>query len=133
MRGPQPLLLWTLSFLRPYRRRVLIPDSAHGTNPATAAMVGYEVATLPSDMRGNVDLEALEDLLDDSVAGLMITVPSTLGLFDEAMLQVSDDSNKSGDDFQKELWKNVVSEFKTLAQGVPAAAGAAAPGDEKSK
>jgi len=52
---------------------------------------------------------------------------------DAAMLQVSDDSNKSGDDFQKELWKNVVSEFKTLAQGVPAAAGAAAPGDEKSK
>ena len=78
------------------RRRVLIPDSAHGTNPATAAMVGYEVATLPSDMRGNVDLEALEDLLDDSVAGLMITVPSTLGLFDEAMLQVSDLVHRAG-------------------------------------
>jgi glycine dehydrogenase subunit 2 len=75
---------------------VLIPDSAHGTNPATAAMVGYEVATLPSDMRGNVDLEALEDLLDDSVAGLMITVPSTLGLFDEAMLQVSDLVHRAG-------------------------------------
>ncbi len=78
------------------RRRVLIPDSAHGTNPATAAMVGYEVVTLPSDPRGNVDLEALEDLLDDSVAGLMITVPSTLGLFDEAMLQVSDLVHRAG-------------------------------------
>jgi glycine dehydrogenase subunit 2 len=72
-----------------HRRRVLIPDSAHGTNPATAAMVGYEVVTLRSDARGNVDLAALRELLDDQVAGLMITVPSTLGLFDEAMLEVS--------------------------------------------
>jgi len=72
-----------------WRRRVLIPDSAHGTNPATAAMAGYEVASLPSDARGNVDLTALRQLLGDDVAGLMITVPSTLGLFDEAMLDVS--------------------------------------------
>jgi len=79
-----------------HRHRVLIPDSAHGTNPATAAMVGYDVVTLPSDPRGNVDLEALDDLLDDTVAGLMITVPSTLGLFDEAMLQVSDLVHRAG-------------------------------------
>jgi len=79
-----------------HRRRVLIPDSAHGTNPATAAMVGYEVVTLPSDPRGNVDLEALEDLLDETVAGLMITVPSTLGLFDEAMLRVSELVHRAG-------------------------------------
>ena len=71
------------------RHRVLIPDSAHGTNPATAAMAGFEVTSLPSDPRGNLDLDALERLLDDDVAGLMITVPSTLGLFDEAMLEVS--------------------------------------------
>jgi glycine dehydrogenase subunit 2 len=71
------------------RRRVLIPDSAHGTNPATAAMVGYEVTALRSDARGNVDLAALRELLGDDVAGLMITVPSTLGLFDEAMLEVT--------------------------------------------
>jgi glycine dehydrogenase subunit 2 len=71
------------------RRRVLIPDSAHGTNPATASMVGYEVTGLRSDARGNVDLTALPDLLGDDVAALMITVPSTLGLFDEAMLEVT--------------------------------------------
>jgi glycine dehydrogenase subunit 2 len=71
------------------RRRVLIPDSAHGTNPATASMVGYEVTGLRSDARGNVDLAALRELLGDDVAGLMITVPSTLGLFDEAMLEVT--------------------------------------------
>jgi glycine dehydrogenase subunit 2 len=79
-----------------HRRRVLIPDSAHGTNPATAAMVGYEVITLSSDARGNVDLEALDELLDDTVAGLMITVPSTLGLFDEAMLEVSERVHRAG-------------------------------------
>ncbi len=72
------------------RRRVLIPDSAHGTNPATATMVGYEVTVLRSDERGNLDLHALRDSLGDDVAGLMITVPSTLGLFDEAMLEVTE-------------------------------------------
>jgi glycine dehydrogenase subunit 2 len=71
------------------RRRVLVPDSAHGTNPATAAMCGYEAVTVPSDARGNVDLAALERLLGPDVAALMITVPSTLGLFDERMLEVS--------------------------------------------
>jgi glycine dehydrogenase subunit 2 len=78
------------------RRRVLIPDSAHGTNPATAAMVGYDVVSLRSNERGNVDLAALRSLLDDDVAGLMITVPSTLGLFDEGMLEVSDLVHESG-------------------------------------
>ncbi len=72
-----------------HRRRVIIPDSAHGTNPATAAMVGYEVTSVKSDNRGNVDLAELRELVDDDVAGLMITVPSTLGLFDESMLEVS--------------------------------------------
>jgi len=71
------------------RRRVLIPDSAHGTNPATAAMAGYEVVTLKSDSRGNVDLASLKSLVGEDTAALMITVPSTLGLFDEAMLEVS--------------------------------------------
>jgi glycine dehydrogenase subunit 2 len=71
------------------RRRVLVPDSAHGTNPATAAMCGYETVTVPSDARGNVDLPALERLLGPDVAALMITVPSTLGLFDEHMLEVT--------------------------------------------
>ncbi|HZP25605.1 MAG TPA: aminomethyl-transferring glycine dehydrogenase subunit GcvPB, partial [Dehalococcoidia bacterium] len=65
-----------------HRRRVLVPDSAHGTNPATAAMCGFEVVTVPSDADGNTDLAALETALDDSVAAMMLTLPSTLGLFD---------------------------------------------------
>ena len=70
------------------RKNVLIPDSAHGTNPASAAMVGYEVVTLPSDSEGNTDLDALRDSADDELAGLMITLPSTLGLFDSNILEV---------------------------------------------
>jgi glycine dehydrogenase subunit 2 len=79
-----------------HRRRVIIPDSAHGTNPATASMVGYTVSAVKSDARGNIDLAALRNLLDDDVAGMMITVPSTLGLFDEAMLEVSDLLHEAG-------------------------------------
>jgi len=70
------------------RTRMLIPDSAHGTNPATSAMTGFEVVPLPSDERGNVDLEALRQLADDRLAGLMLTNPNTLGLFDEHVLEV---------------------------------------------
>lgn len=70
------------------RTRFLIPDSAHGTNPASSAMSGFEVVTLPSDSRGNVDLAALNQLCDDTVAGLMLTNPNTLGLFDENVLEV---------------------------------------------
>jgi glycine dehydrogenase subunit 2 len=70
------------------RRRVLIPDSAHGTNPATAKMVGYQVQSIPSDDRGNLDLTALERALGPDVAALMITIPSTLGLFDEHLAEV---------------------------------------------
>lgn len=70
------------------RGRVLIPDSAHGTNPATARMVGYRVQSIPSDQRGNLDLAALKAALGPDVAALMITIPSTLGLFDEHILEV---------------------------------------------
>lgn len=70
------------------RTKILIPDSAHGTNPATSAMSGFEVVPVPSDSRGNVDLEALQAVCDDTVAGLMLTNPNTLGLFDENVLQV---------------------------------------------
>lgn len=65
------------------RTKILIPDSAHGTNPATSAMSGMQVVQLASDERGNVDLEALKAECDDSLAGLMLTNPNTLGLFDE--------------------------------------------------
>ena len=70
------------------RTRMLIPDSAHGTNPATSAMIGFDVVALPSDERGNVDLEALKSLCDDRLAGLMLTNPNTLGLFDENVAEV---------------------------------------------
>ena len=64
------------------RTRVLVPDSAHGTNPATAAMGGFEVVTVASDGQGNTDTQALASALDDGVAALMLTLPNTLGLFD---------------------------------------------------
>jgi glycine dehydrogenase subunit 2 len=65
------------------RRRVIIPDSAHGTNPASVTLGGYETVTVPSDERGCVDLEALRAVLDTDVAGIMLTNPNTLGLFEE--------------------------------------------------
>ena len=65
------------------RRRIVIPDSAHGTNPASVTMAGYDVAQVPSDSRGLVDLSALEKMVDEDVAGLMLTNPNTLGLFEQ--------------------------------------------------
>jgi glycine dehydrogenase subunit 2 len=65
-----------------HRHKVLVPDSAHGTNPASAAMCGFQVVTIPSDGEGNVDLAALQESLGPDVAAMMLTVPSTLGLFD---------------------------------------------------
>jgi glycine dehydrogenase subunit 2 len=65
------------------RKRVVIPDSAHGTNPASVTQAGYTAVQVPSDARGLVDLSALEKLVDEDVAGLMLTNPNTLGLFEE--------------------------------------------------
>jgi glycine dehydrogenase subunit 2 len=65
------------------RRKVLVPDSSHGTNPATGSMSGYEVIHVKSDARGNIDLDELRKLADDETVGLMITNPNTLGLFEE--------------------------------------------------
>jgi glycine dehydrogenase subunit 2 len=70
------------------RVKILIPDSAHGTNPATSSMSGFDVVPVPSDSRGNVDLEALESHCDDTLAGLMLTNPNTLGLFEEHVEKV---------------------------------------------
>jgi len=70
------------------RTKMLIPDSAHGTNPATTAMSGFDVVQIPSDERGNVDLEALKAECDDTVVGLMLTNPNTLGLFEENVVEV---------------------------------------------
>ncbi len=70
------------------RTKVLVPDSAHGTNPATATMVGYEAVTIPSNERGGIGLEALRAALGDDTAALMITNPSTLGIFEDQIDQV---------------------------------------------
>ncbi len=78
------------------RTKMLIPDSAHGTNPASSAMIGYEVVGIPTDARGNVDLEALKTVCDDTVAGIMLTNPNTLGLFDENILKVVEIVHKAG-------------------------------------
>jgi len=69
------------------RIKMLIPDSAHGTNPASSAMSSLEVVQVPSDARGNIDLEALKNACDDATVGLMLTNPNTLGLFDEHLEQ----------------------------------------------
>jgi len=72
------------------RRRVIIPDSAHGTNPASVTLSGYEVATVGTNAYGGVDLDALHALLDEDVAGIMLTNPSTLGLFEDDIVQIAE-------------------------------------------
>jgi len=72
------------------RNKVLIPDSAHGTNPASTTMSGFVMVQIPSDARGNVDLEALQAACDDTVVGLMLTNPNTLGLFDENIMRITE-------------------------------------------
>jgi glycine dehydrogenase subunit 2 len=71
------------------RHKVIIPDSAHGTNPASVSLAGYEVVTVPSDSRGCVDMEALRQELDEDVAGIMLTNPNTLGLFEEDIAAIA--------------------------------------------
>jgi glycine dehydrogenase subunit 2 len=71
------------------RYKVLVPDSAHGTNPATAAMCGFTSVSISSDALGNVDLEHLRSQLDETVVGLMLTNPSTLGLFEQQLPKVT--------------------------------------------
>jgi glycine dehydrogenase subunit 2 len=66
-----------------------VPDSAHGTNPASAAIAGFEVTEVKSDRRGNIDLDALKSVLTPQVAALMLTNPNTLGLFEEQILEVA--------------------------------------------
>jgi glycine dehydrogenase subunit 2 len=72
------------------RQRILIPDSAHGTNPASTTMAGYETIAIVSDERGNVSLDALRPHCDETIAGLMLTNPNTLGLFEERVQQIAD-------------------------------------------
>lgn len=89
---------WTgLQLIRAYhldrgdtkRTKVIVPDSAHGTNPASAALCGFDVVNAPSDADGYLDVAALEALMDDTVAALMLTNPNTLGKFEKSILEIS--------------------------------------------
>ncbi|HXG24832.1 MAG TPA: aminomethyl-transferring glycine dehydrogenase subunit GcvPB [Chthonomonadales bacterium] len=79
-----------------HRNLVLIPDSAHGTNPASAARCGFHVKSIPSDSRGLIDLAALEGALDNHVAALMLTNPNTLGLFETDILRICETVHRHG-------------------------------------
>jgi glycine dehydrogenase subunit 2 len=72
------------------RRKVLIPDSAHGTNPATAAICGYQVENIKSNALGGIDIEALAKQVDEDTAALMLTNPSTLGVFENEIHKIAD-------------------------------------------
>ena len=72
------------------RKKILIPDSAHGTNPATAAICGYQVENLKSNPEGGIDLEALARQVDDETAALMLTNPSTIGVFESQIHKIAD-------------------------------------------
>ena len=72
-----------------FRKKVIIPDSAHGTNPASAAMAGFEIVEIKSNEKGLVDIHKLKKVLDKDVAAIMMTNPNTLGLFEEEILEIS--------------------------------------------
>ncbi len=78
------------------RYKILVPDSAHGTNPASTSMAGFTAVQIPSDADGNVDIEALKAALDDKVIGIMITNPNTLGLFESNIVEVCDLVHEAG-------------------------------------
>lgn len=71
------------------RNKIIVPDSAHGTNPASAAMAGYQVVSVPSNAEGGVDLEKLKEAVGEDTAGLMLTNPNTLGIFDPNILEIT--------------------------------------------
>lgn len=78
------------------RTKVIVPDSAHGTNPATVNVCGFTSVQVKSDERGGVDLEALRSVMDEEVAALMLTNPNTLGLFDENILEIAQIVHEKG-------------------------------------
>lgn len=78
------------------RNKIIVPDSAHGTNPASAAVAGFEIIEIESDKNGAVDLEKLKEVLSDEIAGLMLTNPSTLGLFEQNIKEIADLVHEAG-------------------------------------
>jgi len=93
-----------LSLIRAYhrangdngRKKIIIPDSAHGTNPASVAMAGFETVQVKSNSRGGMDIEQLKQIADDTTAGLMLTNPNTLGLFDENIAEIAEIIHAAG-------------------------------------
>ena len=78
------------------RTKIIVPDSAHGTNPASAAMAGFEVISIPSGPDGCVDLEKLREAVGEDTAGLMLTNPNTVGLFDKNILEIASIVHEAG-------------------------------------
>ncbi|MEE3036749.1 MAG: aminomethyl-transferring glycine dehydrogenase subunit GcvPB, partial [Pseudomonadota bacterium] len=78
------------------RRRVLVPESAHGTNPATAALLGFKVDEIPANGDGRVDLVAFKDKVGDDVAAIMLTNPNTCGLFERDIIEIADALHEAG-------------------------------------
>ncbi len=78
------------------RKKVIVPDSAHGTNPMSASMCGFQIIQVKSNEFGQVDIEDLKPLLDETVAAIMMTNPNTLGIFEENILKISNLMHKNG-------------------------------------
>ncbi len=78
------------------RKKIIVPDSAHGTNPASASVVGFEIVEVKSNKDGTVDIEALKNVLNDEIAGLMLTNPNTLGLFEKDIKLIADMVHEAG-------------------------------------
>lgn len=78
------------------RTKVIVPDSAHGTNPASATLCGFEAIEIPSTPRGLVDIKALKAVLSDEIAGIMLTNPNTLGLFEKDILEIAELVHEAG-------------------------------------
>ncbi len=78
------------------RNKIIVPDSAHGTNPASANMTGYEIINIPSTLEGCVDLDKLREVVGEDTAGLMLTNPNTVGIFDKNILEITKIVHEAG-------------------------------------
>ena len=79
-----------------FRKKVIIPDSAHGTNPASASMVGFDIVQVKSNEKGQIDINSLKEVLTEDVAAIMMTNPNTLGIFEENVLEISKLMHENG-------------------------------------
>jgi len=94
--GVAMIRAWHRSRGEDHRNEIIVPDAAHGTNPATATMCGYTVREVPTDGNGNVDIDRLRQVAGPRTAGLMLTNPSTLGVFEERILDIRDIVHAAG-------------------------------------